>query len=94
MSNREKTIKLSQEQVRAFMQTTKQIIQAGSFLERALEVQDREMYLRHKTRWLEVLATFADHGEHLERKLHNVADGLFQVEEPPEWRNRLSQEAK
>jgi hypothetical protein len=35
----------------------------------------------------QLLATFADRGKYLERKLRNFADGLFQIEEPPEWSN-------
>jgi hypothetical protein len=80
-------MKLSQSQVNAFMQKAKRVIEVGTRVELALERQDRNAYYEYKTRWLEVVATFADHGEHLERKLHNFADVLFQVEEPPMWRD-------
>jgi hypothetical protein len=80
-------VKLSQAQINAYMQKVRRIIEVGTRVEFALERQDRDAYHEYKTRWLEVVATFADHGEHLERKLHNAAEVLFQVEEPPMWRN-------
>jgi hypothetical protein len=76
--------KLTQVQVKAFHQTEKQIVQVGTLVELAIEVKDRELYLARKASWLELLATFADHGKYLERKLRNFANGLFRFEEPPE----------
>jgi hypothetical protein len=78
--------KLSRAQTSTLIQTAKQMFLLRALQERAVEVQDRALFFDWKTTWSALVATFADHDEPLKRKLQKVAD-MFQVEDPPEWRN-------